>query len=206
MTTILALFDTPLKDGKFHWELKKLVETADLVLYAGGFKSQETYNAMHNECKGKLRAVCGDSDGHLNLRDSNGNPLQRYDKFELNIKFYCNGELKKLSIYLANQAYGSKIPESAAMDMAETEDVDLVVFGRYNRPLILWGKKQENSKKSRLLVCPGSNSYYDSSHTAVLLKIIGGKFSEAKIVRIAPQLPKVSSLVPGLQLGEKQMS
>lgn len=133
-----------------------MVATADLVLYAGGFKSQETYNAMHNECKGKLRAVCGDSDGHLNLTDSNGNPLQRYVKFELNIKYYCNGELKKLSIYLANRAYGSKIPESAAMDMAETEDVDLVVFGQYNRPLILWGKKQENSKKAGCSSAPAA--------------------------------------------------
>jgi len=187
MTTILALSDTHLnKDGKLHSELKKMAATADLVLHAGDFISQETYDALKNACKGELRAVRGVCDNE-GLKDSNGIDLKSEEVFSPStyIEFIGNDGKQNISIYLVNDPIGpGKIfSENDVMIKAKDKNVDLLVYGVNYQPLIVWGK--DETAKYRMLVCPGSSSpFYHSSHSAVLLDVNDSKISRAKVVRI----------------------
>ena len=186
MTTILALSDTHLnKDGKLHSELKKLAATADLVLHAGDFISQETYDALKKACKGELRAVRGVCD--KGLKDSNGIVLKSDEEFSpsTNIEFIGNEASHNIRIYLVNDpnVVDKEFPEKEVMAKAAADDVDLLVYGVNYQPSIVWGK--DGTAKYRMLVCPGSSSpFYHSSHSAVLLDVNDGKISRAKVVRI----------------------
>jgi putative phosphoesterase len=187
MTTILALSDTHLnKDGKLHSELKKLAATADLVLHAGDFISQETYDALKNACKGEMHAVRGVCDNE-GLKDSNGIVLKSEEDFSPStyIEFIGNEAPHNIRIYLVNDPIGAgKIfSENDVMIKAAAKNVDLLVYGVNYQPLIVWGK--DGGGKYRMLVCPGSSSpFYNSSHSVVLLDVNDSKISRAKVVRI----------------------
>jgi hypothetical protein len=170
MKTILALSDTNLIDGNLPPKVVKLAEAADLVLYAG-VTSQPAYKALIKACKGKLWPLPGEA---------------------LPIIHVWNG----IRINLANKLYESdEFNEDSAMITAEASDADLLVFGYINQPIIVWGKKEKDSEKSHLLVCPGSSyitSIYNSSFPSVaLVHIIKNEFSRkgeifsVELVRIA---------------------
>ena len=197
MTAILVLFDTHLKDGNIHSELKNLAANADLVLHAGNFASQEAYDALKIVCRGELWVVCGDLDiddqTDVCIRDSNGNPLKK------EIEDTWNG----IKIYMTGNPCGSDevFSETNLMSRFADRGVDLLVFGQNqiggqkgnpiisqidDQPVILWGKAAGNNIiKKMMLVCPGSSSsFFSSSHSAVLLKLVGSDFSSAKVVSL----------------------
>ena len=193
MTAILVLFDTHLKDGNIHSELKNLAASADLVLHAGNFASQEAYDALKIACKGELWAVCGDFDTDdqtgICIIDSNGDPLKK------EIEESCND----IKIYMTSNPCGSDevFSETELMSRFVDNKVDLLVFGQNqldgqksnsidDQPLIVWREAVcNNIAKKMMLICPGSSaSFFGSSHSAVLLESEGNEFSSAKVVSL----------------------
>lgn len=197
MTAILVLFDTHLKDGNIHSELKNLAAGADLVLHAGDFATQEAYDALKIACRGELWAVCGelDPDGQTGIciRDCKGDPLKK------EIEESWNG----IKIYMTSNpcAPNEVFSETELMSRFAGRDVDLLVFGQNqpdgqksnsiisridDQPLILWSEAVGNNiAKKLMLVCPGSSSsFVGSSHSAVFLELVGNEFSSAKVVSL----------------------
>lgn len=163
MKTILALSDPRLNDGKLPLKVVELAEAADLVLCAE-VTLNPAYEALKTICGSKLWPLPG----------------------ELPIIQDWEG----IKILLANQLYDSdQFIENLLMIAAEGYSADLLVFGHINQPIIVWGKKEKDSDKSHLLVCPGSSStksIYIGSYPSVALVHINddGSFS-TELVRIA---------------------
>jgi predicted phosphodiesterase len=184
MTTILALSDTCLADGRLHSEIAKLTGEADLVLHAGDITSQATYNALKNACKSELWAVYGKKDpkdplGNNLLKDSNGKLIPKF-----------KSETKDgVKIYLENNPCGSEVySEFDSMEYAEDNLIDLMVFGHFNKPIIAWGKKdQASGSRAQLLVCPGSSSAFKSSFpTVVRINVSAGRINDVELISIPP--------------------
>lgn len=165
MKTILALSDLHLVNGKLPEMVEDLAKEADLVLYAGILASQTVEKrALEDACAGELWTA---SEEMAPPSDWN------------NIK-----------IGLANDLFNSdKFDEYSAMSKADNPHADLLVIGHINQPIIVWGKKNVNSIKSHMIVCPGSSSirpiYIRSFPSVAVLKVDDGKISSAKLVRIA---------------------
>jgi predicted phosphodiesterase len=190
MTMILALSNTNLNDGNLPRKIVKLAEAADLVLHAGNFTSQTAYDALNKACNGKLWAVYGDSDP----KDNNTSLLMDSDNKPLGKKII--DDWNGIRIYLANNPCEPlNFSEDLAMKEAEDNIADLLVFGNINQPLIMWGKKDVESAKSQMLVCPGNSSitsiYKSSFPSVALVHIIKNEFSSkgeifsVELVRIA---------------------
>lgn len=156
---ILALSDTNLKGGKLPKKVEDLAKTVDLVLYVG--VEQATYVALKGVCKAKPWLPKDDPEV------KNG------------VRIYLTTNLCKSGVF----------SEPEVMNIAEDKDIDLLVFGNLNLPIIVWGKKLEQSEKNRLLICPGSSSiapiYINSFPSVALVDMINGEISSAKSVRIA---------------------
>lgn len=179
MTTILALSDTCIVDGHLHSMITKLAGEADLVLHAGDITSQATYNALKKACKNELWAVCGEKDPKYSLKDSAGELMQKSK----------SGIIDSVKIYLENNPCRSEdYSESYLMNDAEKWGIDLIVFGHFNKPIIAWGKKDEDKKShSHLLVCPGSSSAFKSSFpTVVRINVSAGKINDVELISIPP--------------------
>lgn len=160
MADLLVLSDLHMdKDGKLHSDLRKLASAVDLILLLNGDLASQEAIALKELCKGDLWV--GKDDG---------------EKKDWNVE-----DTKILSIYLTNklpEGPTNEHPEKLAMEKADEIqiDADLLVFGNFSEPVILWGRKKDDSPKTRLVVCPGRCSpFYGSSNTIVLLNVNEGK-------------------------------
>ncbi|MGV8175270.1 MAG: metallophosphoesterase family protein [Methanothrix sp.] len=187
MTTILALSDTCLVEGRLNSEIARLAGEADLVLHAGDITSQATYDALKKACKKYLWAVYGEKDP----KDSLEKPILKDSAGNL-IPEFKSGTLDSVKIYLKNNPCKSEVySESELMTYADDEGIDLMVFGHFNKPIIAWGQKYDRTLPAdghtQLLVCPGSSSTFKSSFpTVVRINIFSGKINNVELIYIPP--------------------
>jgi predicted phosphodiesterase len=169
MKSILALSDIRLENGSLPNMVKEKARKADLVLYAGILTSQpDVKKALENACSNnpkKLHYLLGEID-----------PLPWY--------------WEDIKIRLANDLFHSNnFDENTAMSIADNPHTDLLVIGHISQPIIMWGKKENFSEKSHMIVCPGSSRttpfYIRSFPSVAWLNVTDGKISGAKLVRIA---------------------
>jgi putative phosphoesterase len=204
MAKILAISDTHLSDGNLPWNLSDWVRKANLVLHAGDFFLQATYDALYKLC----------IDSRCELWAIQGNPATPQipailDKKGVKLPIKMAKEWNGIKIGLMHDANYSEYSNfSEASQNAATLDVDLehswdprivgadmLVFGHIHKPIIVW-KQDIGSKKKRLLVCPGSASASKDDWrgapfpTAAFLQIDNGTISSAEIIRLNPKMKR----------------